>query len=137
MTSSSSRSQPKRQQLDAASVGDAVSMGEAIRMSHGINISKKNGNRVLDDLSDLLDIESELWVQLLALWISSNVKSTMKLLHKQESMTSAIKEIKHDRKETQSHVHQLMEAQQNKVVDTNKHHKRKYASSLTTIIHCY
>ena len=40
-------------------MGDAVSEGEAIRMSHGINISK-NGDGVLDDISDLLDIESEL-----------------------------------------------------------------------------
>ena len=47
----------------------------------------------------------------------------MKLLNKQNNMTSAIEEIKHDLKETQSHVDQLMEAQQNKAVDTNKSHK--------------
>ena len=39
---------------------------------------------------------------------------TMKLLNKQNSMTSAIDEIKHDLKETQSHVDQLVEAQQKK-----------------------
>ena len=40
-------------------MGDAVSMGEVIQMSHGINISKKNGDGVLDDISDLSDIENE------------------------------------------------------------------------------
>ena len=28
-------------------------------MSHGINIIKKNGDGVLDDISDLSDVESE------------------------------------------------------------------------------
>ena len=59
----------------------------------------------------------------------------MELLSKQDSMTSAIEEVKQDLKKTRSHVDQLMEAQQNKVIDTDKNHKRKYPSSLTVMIH--
>lgn len=56
----------------------------------------------------------------------------MELLSKQDSMTSAIEEVRHDLKETRSHVDQLMEAQKAKIVDTDcKSHKRKYPSSLT------
>ena len=66
LPSSSSRSLPqKRKRLNAASVGDAVSMGEAIRMSHSINTvtdkgsGEKGPEGVLDNLSNLSDVESD------------------------------------------------------------------------------
>lgn len=53
----------------------------------------------------------------------------MELLSKQDSMTSAIEEVRHDIKETLSHVDQLMEVQKIKIVDTDcKSHRRKYPS---------
>ena len=201
LPSSSSRSLPqKRKRLNAASVGDAVSMGEAIRMSHGINTvtdkdssGEKGPEGVLDDLSDLSDVESDYegefdrrspnndseseflnnsgnmysFEHVTSLHtstplstrshssasnisgsgssVSGNCGSTslvdliqrqnqliMELLSKQDSMTSAIEEVRHDLKETRSHVDQLMEVQKSKIVDTDcKSHKRKYPSSLT------
>ena len=66
LTSSSTRSVPtKGKRINAASVGDALSMGEAILMSHGINTvtDKGSGEKglegVLDELSDLSDVESD------------------------------------------------------------------------------
>ena len=176
LASSSSTSLPKRRKrLDAASVGDAVSVGEAIRMSHGVNSGEKDGEGVVDDLSDLSDLESDFEGELhgqpetnetesgLLFNESGNMYSfehvttphtstplstrshssasnisgstslvdliqrqnqlIMELLSKQDSMTSAIEEVKHDLKETRSHVDQLMEVQQSKVVDTDKSHK--------------
>ena len=56
----------------------------------------------------------------------------MELLSKQDSMTSAIEEVRHDLKGMRSRVDQLMEAQKTKIVDTDcKSHKRNYPSSLT------
>ena len=43
----------------------------------------------------------------------------MELLSKQDSMTSAIEEVRHDLKGMRSHVDQLMEAQKTKIVDTD------------------
>ena len=183
---SSSRSLPKKR-LNAASVG------QAIRISHGI---EKNCEEVLDDLSDLSDLESDLDLEgdargqpeindtenellfnnsgsmytfehlstphtstplssrphssasstcgssssgstSLASLIQPQNQLILELLQKQDSMTSAIEEVKHDLKETRTQVDQLREAQQSKVVETDKTHKRKYPSSLTVIMHDY
>ena len=44
----------------------------------------------------------------------------LELLQKQDSITSAIEEVKHDLKKTRTQVDQLTEAQQSKVVETDR-----------------
>ena len=69
-------------------------------------------------------------------WTLSNAKNHLliELIGKQDCMTSAIEEVKHDLKETRTHVNKLMEVQQNKAEDTGKKQKRKYPSSVTVCI---